>query len=83
MAEDLGGEAEAGDDAGSLLGDRGPPPRGLVDRRGGGGVAVTDVFGERGLDQFVVGQSQSTTMVRKSGSLAPCRRAPDSRSSRR
>ena len=35
------------------------------------------------VDQFVVGQSQSTTMVRKSGSLAPCRRAPDSRSSRR
>ena len=36
-----------------------------------------------GSDELLVRQSQSTTMVRKSGSLAPCRRAPDSRSSRR
>ena len=54
------------------------------------GVRTSSPSGRRALSYVTThegaeGQSvsQSTTMVRKSGSLAPCRRAPDSRSSRR
>ena len=57
-----------------------------VDRRGRRRVAVADVLGQRAADQlFEVGQStsQSTTIVRNAGPLAPCRRAPESCSSRR
>jgi hypothetical protein len=82
-AEHARGDLEAGDDAGRLLGDRGAPAGARLDGGGGGGVAVADVLGEGGVDELVVRQSQSTTMVRKSGSLAPCSRAPETRSSRR